>query len=720
MTAPILLENEHGRIALDPDTLAIRLGGRDGALWTLSEGGPATTALVTESSSTRASWHTIDGVLHGEVALDGTGLLLTLRAQTPHRRTVLRQPMSAWGKGLIFPLAEGRYIPAGNVLWRDFLATHLSELNTTEDLSLPLWSVDRPDSVVSVILTEPFHNTLTFERHGDALTLGLEHTFSTLAPDRPLRLRIHRGAPGDILSGPRRYRQELIDTGRFEPLATKPQAQRLFGATHAYLWGNGLLGEEDVRDWPRLLARLGGNGALAVALRSRLDSEARRLVQKPPSRPDRYQQRVLIRAVNAALNALARASWQVAEPNWPAMTARYGALRRDVARTFGAALAPDPALWGDGLSLRTVARLRKAGLTRLWLGLGDGFEGGLWHPEAVRAAVDAGFLVAPYDSYETALPPGQDPDWSTAHLGTAAYRDAAIVKPDGTLRAGFQQKGHYTDPARIRPQLQARVTALHRAVGFNSWFLDAYAAGMVFDSHRAGATRSQAQMADEYQESAQWVARTLGVAVGSENGNATTARGIVLAHGMQTPVIGWGDRAFQKALGGWFPAEQPAVFFRPAVLPEPYRTVHADPRYRLPLYQAVFHDAVITTHHWLFDTLKLSNVRADTELLQLLYAVPPLFHLSADTLTERLPAIRRQQAFFQPLHARLATRALVGFRWRSTDRRVQETRFADGTRLIANTTPGPVTVDGTILPGRSVTARVPGLPPTVYEILAVS
>ncbi|MBW4964706.1 glycoside hydrolase, partial [Sulfitobacter sp. CW3] len=77
------------------------------------------------------------------------------------------------------------------------------------------------------------------------------------------------------------------------------------------------------------------------------------------------------------------------------------------------------------------------------------------------------------------------------------------------------------------------------------------------------------------------------------------------------------------------------------------------------LYQAVFHGSVITTHHWLFDSLKLSNVQAANELTQLLYNVPPLYHLSAATLKQRLPVIQRQDRFFRPLHQRLATQAMT-------------------------------------------------------------
>jgi len=191
---------------------------------------------------------------------------------------------------------------------------------------------------------------------------------------------------------------------------------------------------------------------------------------------------------------------------------------------------------------------------------------------------------------------------------------------------------------------------------------------------------------------------------------------------MQTPVIGWGDVEMSKKTesryfaGKWYPPEQPEVFFKPVPIKESLRRIHFDPASRLPLYQAVFHGSVITSHHWLFDSLKLTNVRADNELAQLLYNVAPLYHLSVDTLAQRLPQIARQDAFFRPLHERLASQALTGFEWLSADRLVQQTSFEDGTRLLANFDVQGREVQGQILPGRSITVRSPESAPALYQV----
>lgn len=159
-------------------------------------------------------------------------------------------------------------------------------------------------------------------------------------------------------------------------------------------------------------------------------------------------------------------------------------------------------------------------------------------------------------------------------------------------------------------------------------------------------------------------------------------------------------RRWLQEHGDWESLEEPAK------LKTIYRETVFHPRDRVPLYQAVFHDAIINSHHWQTDSLKFSEVVADRALLNLLYNTPPLFNLSRATLGERLPALRRLDAVFRPLHEALWNQALVGFRWLDAAGLVQETRFGDGSRITANFGLAAVAVDGEPLSGRSARARL--------------
>ncbi|CAI8912878.1 Glycoside hydrolase [Pseudomonas sp. IT-347P] len=724
--ADLFLENPLWRVQLDPATLAVRVTPANSTTVQASTGVAAHRVSNLVQRDNRVDWAWDDGAWSLSVDLDQRDLSFSITTRAPAELEFLRQPGSAMGKGLIWPLAEGRYVPRGDPVWQAFLLSQ-GTLNATQDLSLPIWGVEHEGFSLSWLLTNPYNNQLLFSAEGDTLALSVRHQFTSLKPSTALTFSLFLG-DAEPLAGAKRYRQWLIDTGRHESLSSKlektPASRKLLGASHVYLWGNDLLGPKDVRNWSVLLGKLRGPSHLAGALRDGMDREALQLLAaKTPL--NRYQQGVLLRSLNRALNTRARKTWQGrAVPDMQALVSGYVALRGQLAGEFAGALTANPEQWGSTLSQATIERLQNAGLPRLWLGLGEGWEGGLWHPEAVRAGVQAGYLLAPYDSYETALSRDENADWTTAHLGDRAYRECAIVLENRTMKSGFQQSGHYTDPRCVRPLLEQRVKALSVAAGFNSWFLDAYATGMLFDSYRADAPMTQAQNAEGNVGASRWINEVLQLPSGSEDGNATTAQGVLFAHGMQTPVIGWGDADMSQNsdsayfVGKWFPPEQPAVFFKSVPLKESLRRIHFDPASRLPLYQAVFHGSLITTHHWLFDSLKLGNVRVENELTQLLYNVPPLYHLSAATLAQRLPLMARQDAFFRPLHERLATQALIGFHWLSEDRRVQQTTFEDGTRLLANFDPAPRQVDGRRLPGESLVVLLPDGTAKQYQVRA--
>jgi hypothetical protein len=61
--------------------------------------------------------------------------------------------------------------------------------------------------------------------------------------------------------------------------------------------------------------------------------------------------------------------------------------------------------------------------------------------------------------------------------------------------------------------------------------------------------------------------------------------------------------------------------------------------------------------------------------MELLYMVPPMYHLNRETWPQRKQVIARHFAFWSPLHRRLAEAPLTRFEILSPDRLVQRTTF---------------------------------------------
>jgi hypothetical protein len=489
----------------------------------------------------------------------------------------------------------------------------------------------------------------------------------------------------------------LQKRGEFVPLTSKLGAvkdgDRLIGASHVYLWGERLIVQEDVKDWRALQQSIPADW---------LNGEAAKAARTDELGRNAYLQKVLINGVNEALIRLA-----------PGEEAIQFEQRRKIAReTLGRALTPSKN-WGDGSSLKMIERLKKAGLDRLWLGLPQ-WTAAFSSPEGVAAARQAGYLIGPYDSYNTALSAGDgDPSWLSAQLGEDAYLRCGIILENGKRKTGFQGKGVYTNPACVRPLLEQRISALQARSHYNSWFLDVDGTGMIFDDYDPAKPTSQAQDAQNRIAGMAWISGSQGLVVGSETGGAVVNSSIAFAHGMQTSGFGWRDADMRKNrqspyyLGAWFPQNEPAFFFKKSSIKPQYQALYFEAATRLPLFQAVFHDSIVTTHHWTMDSLKFKETRAATELLQQLYNVPPLLNLSLSTADHRIPYLQSLDAFFRPLHQRLFDQALTGFRWLDTHGDVQETRFANGTRLIANFGKLPTRTDGLEIAASSIVAILP-------------
>jgi Glycosyl hydrolases related to GH101 family, GH129 len=158
---------------------------------------------------------------------------------------------------------------------------------------------------------------------------------------------------------------------------------------------------------------------------------------------------------------------------------------------------------------------------------------------------------------------------------------------------------------------------------------------------------------------------------------------------MMTPVFGFRDPLLHDAkspyfLGRWYPEGAPDVFLKQTVLPARYKDIYFDEKHRLPLYQAAFHDAIVTTHQWSAPSLKFKNVLGVNELLELIYGVPPLYHLDLGAWQQHKDEILRHYRFFSRNYRELALLPLSEFALLTPDHEVQETRFGDVAAVVAN------------------------------------
>lgn len=632
--------------------------------------------------------------------------------------------------GYIFPFFEGSYVPKNDVTWRDFLCDR-GPVNTTAGLSMPFWGLDLGERTLTYILTNPFNNQILFrETETSDLGMRVSHAFTPNWERKTYGVRISLNDASPVAPA-KQYREWLIGNGEFVSFAEKiektPETEKLLGAAHVYLWGGKLLSRYDVTDWKAFAARLSDDEKVAQQIWTELSMETRKAVREiaQSDYSSNYVLRVVSRALSEQLeksdfyNASVWAGIPFASETETLIFQDVSTLslpeiyRRNCLLLYAA--FPDtlrhPDEWGDGLSVKLLERFAESRLDRLWLGV-DSWQDGFRHPTAVEKAKELGYLIGPYDSYHSIHHPNEQDTWETAQFDLSLYETGAIVNADGTKNRGFKKKGYHLSPLVAQPYVEDRVNGIvtQMPTDFNTWFIDCDAYGELFDDYSPSHPATQLDGMNARLARIAWIRDTHNMVVGSEGGAAYSASTLHFAHGMTVPVIGWGDPDMKEKtspyyIGGYWPPEAPAIHIKQVPLKSNYLYLYFAPHFRLPLYQIVFHDSVVTTNHWGSGSLKFENAIETLALLELLYNVPPLYHLNMAEFSKHKAWIERHYAFFSPLHRKIGGQTMTDFEWLSDNRQIQRTEFGNTVELFANFGTDPFEYEGVMIPAKSVVAR---------------
>ncbi|WP_286300988.1 glycoside hydrolase [Vibrio apostichopi] len=698
--------NNSNTVSISTKTLAIDWNDLsvNSAALTVDRQPQKVTHLVTDSK-TKASWTLMPSGINVKAELKQGDLLVqfTLPSNTQVKRD---QPIElAWfdlaeqqTQTLFLPFSEGMRVPTNNKQWANYLIDNHSGSNTTQDLKMPFWTVQQNDQFISYQMINPTNNQLLFSNASSDMSsdkktkidMSVSHQFTALNQSQPFTVRIKLG--NSWLDGAKQYRDWRIDHGLSESLVDKQKrnsdVSKLIGASHVYLFGKDPLSIQDVNDWWGLKAWYFEDSQLNIS------NEAKRELSPLSKGKDwfsQYHKQLLLDSISQSLQGL----YPIATPTLADNTikAQHTAAQHKknwlIKHASSYLNAPDT--WGQALSSDMVSNLNKAGLNKLWLGF-DNWMPAFYQPNAVELAKQSGYLVGTYDSYNTAIPAKSNDNWLTAQLPKPIRETCAIELADGSLKKGFRGNGFYLNPNCNLDYVKQRALDIMRFGHFNSLFLDVDATAMAREDYRDNT--NELDMLSAFNNRMQWLSEQPDLVLGSEDGNSLTTKGIAFAHGLETVGFGWTDKDMKENrkspyyLGRWYPDHKPDFFFKSAKVKEPYKSLLFSPQYRIPLYQAVFHDEVINTHHWHSDSLKFTNVKANRDLTAMLYNTPAMVHLTRDealsSSSPRLNALKHYQDGFEPIHEQLWDKALVDFIWLDKSGKVQQTLFDDGSKIIAN------------------------------------
>ena len=714
----ITLSNKYWSVIISPGILEMTAELPGSVKFPLSEGslnpGPISN---TQQTTSQAQWLMENSGIQVNVKLSHQELSVRFSSDTVGSFTWPVVQKTATLKALIWPRWEGCYIPLDDSRWEDYLVEH-GEWNTLEGLSMPFWGLDCGDFSLTYIITNPYNNEIQFLKTRDGLNLQFTHEFTSLVPRKEFGFLIRLGNNSSPIESAMQFRQWLTEEGKFVSMKEKikkvPNAARLLGAAHIYLWGDVPFSRHDIprAKWQPFCQKL------TEQVQAEGASPGKRIKQLMT--PEHWSEVVEIASAqwpsqylkNQVANELSRllamkdfydkASWQGVTLSAEAAelldndrdelsSAELCRMNSLVLHAAFKQFMLPPEQWGDGVSIKMLNQFKENGFDRMRLCL-ESWEGIEKRPAVAEQANQMGYLFGTYDSYHSIHDPsirGTDSTWATAQFDRELFETGPIIRKDGNKRGGFKGTGFKLSPITARPYVEKRVRENTKNVPYSYYFVDCDAYGEVYDDYSPLHRICQAEDAQARIDRLAWISDTFGLVVGSEGGSSYAAGVIHVAEGMFGPVFGWGDpdlrdRDSEYYLGQYYPPDGPKVFVKQVPMKERYQYLYYNPRFRLPLYEIVFHDSVVTTHQWANGSLKYSDMLDTVALTELLYMVPPLYHMNLDEFDKHRKTMKKHYAFFSPLHRKVGFSQMTDFNWLSDDRILQRTVFDNQVELIVN------------------------------------
>lgn len=340
-------------------------------------------------------------------------------------------------------------------------------------------------------------------------------------------------------------------------------------------------------------------------------------------------------------------------------------------RLFGA-----PDVWGDG-SLRFAREAKAAGVDKMLIH-------GRAAPEDMKAINDLGYLTSEYDNYTDVTPLATNAAPDSSH---DRIPENVVLKADGqrmTAWLTFDKKLQYMKrcPARWVETAKQVVPKLLAKQPFLARFVDVTTAEDLYECYDPAHPLTRGQKRQCGEELLAFM-RSQNLVIGGEHGIWWGVPQQDYIEGMMSGgYASWpaGHLIHPKTKADAFPGYGTWENY------ERYGIGHAT---RLPLWELVFHDCVVSTWYWgdASDYLLLAapETTPKKDAFNILYGTIPLLWANAEgSWPKHRDVFLRTYRNTCKLHEAVACAELLSHEWLTPDRAVQRTRFSDGTEVVVN------------------------------------
>ncbi len=290
----------------------------------------------------------------------------------------------------------------------------------------------------------------------------------------------------------------------------------------------------------------------------------------------------------------------------------------------------------------------------------------------------------------------------TAYPGK--FNQLAARKSDG--KTYFNQFGHTTCPEAIRPEIYRKVEAKLQEFPHETFFLDVYLANGLFECYSKEHPLTHQQFVEAVVENHKIIEDKYNVYLGGEWGAEFANSHVAYVHGMMTLQRTWWGSGIEKKgtiyyTGDWRSNPRPTQMVGTRVANDMYLKYSINHATRIPLYELVYHDALVTSWRWEDGNHHTPEIWWKKDLFNILYGTAPLWNLDRNRWEEYKYTFIESYNNVVPVLNQIATDEMVSHRFISSDRTVQETIFSSGKKVIVNFGENDFNFDGNTIKAKS-------------------
>lgn len=371
-------------------------------------------------------------------------------------------------------------------------------------------------------------------------------------------------------------------------------------------------------------------------------------------------------------------------------------------------------LWDDAREVSFAQEMKNSGIDKAFI---------LWNPNHPPYPVegydnyikDLGYLSGVYELFrDTHLQDTIGAIDPTNTKGTylnrfrfpGLFRKVALMEKDGNYHySGF---GYDTNPKTVLSLIpELRTDREMKIYPHESFFLDGYLASGIFEDYGTinPLTRTEYKEAvidmnklfeDKYHQ-------IVGVEWGADYGIPTSAyaHGMMTLHHMLYPSPDRNKKGSIYYVGDWSNPSNPSIMVGEYVADKAYLKWAINEKIRVPLYQLVYHDAIVTTWRWDDNSHNMPEIWWKKDLFNILYGTAPVWCLDRARWNKFKQTFIESYKNVGPWLEKIGYDEMISHRFITDDHKVQESVFSSGKKVVVNFGDTEVKFYGKILKAHS-------------------